>query len=105
MKRRACLAAALCLGAGVSGCAPVPVQQAERSCLEDARAALGPQGAIALGIGSRNGHVRPSGGVEFSISSDYITGKDPSDVFDRCVRQRSGQSPTRPLANQPGWKR
>lgn len=105
MNRRARLGGALVLLAGLSGCGPVPVAQAERSCLEDARAAEAPQGEIALGLGSGGGRVRPTARVEMSVSADYVMRRDPSDVFARCVMQRSGQSPTRPLSDQPGWRR
>ena len=38
------------------------------------------------------------------MTSDYIMGRDPSEVFTRCVVNRSGQMPTRPLTAQPGWR-
>ena len=98
-------AAALAIGAGLSGCGPVPVAQAERSCLADARAATAPQGEIALGLGSDGHGIRSAGRLEMSVSADYIMGRDPYEVFDRCVRQRAGQPPTQPLSRQPGWKR
>lgn len=104
MTRRAPLAAAAVVLAGLAACGPVPVHQAERDCLEDARAATGPRGEIAVGVGSNGRTVRPVGSVELSISSDYVMGRDPSDVFNRCVMRRSGQMPTRPLYDQPGWK-
>lgn len=105
MNQRAPLAAVIVLGAGLTGCGPVPVHQAERICLDDARAARAPQGEIALGLGSGGHSIRPMGRVELSVSSDYVMGRDPADVFNRCVMQRSGQAPTRPLSDQPGWKR
>ncbi|MDS9467204.1 hypothetical protein RGQ15_06410 [Paracoccus sp. MBLB3053] len=87
---------------GIAGCAtaPVSVQEAEMTCLRDARDAVRPRTEIGLGVGSggyRGGYV----GVE--LSSDYIMGRNPADVFDACVRRRSGQAPNRPLNEQPGW--
>ena len=79
----------------VAACGPVPVDQAERSCL---------RGSIAMGVGSGSGGTRGFGSVELEISSDYIRGRDPSDVFSRCVQRRSGQMPERALADQPGWR-
>ncbi|HRO14655.1 MAG TPA: hypothetical protein PLL33_06365 [Paracoccus sp. (in: a-proteobacteria)] len=101
---RPALAGLLALSAGLAACGPVPVAQAERSCMEDARAATGPRSEVALGIGTDGHRVRPMSSVEISVSSDYVMGRDPSDVFNRCVMRRSGQFPTRPLAQQPGWR-
>jgi hypothetical protein len=85
---------------GMAACAPVPVEQAERNCLQAARDASGPRTEIGLGLGS--GGYR-SGYVGFEVSSDYLYGRDPAEVFDACVRRRSGQPPKRPLQEQPGW--
>lgn len=106
MKRRAhpALAAVLLLGSGIAACGPVPVAQAERICLEDARAATAPRTEVAVGIGSDGHSVRPMGGISFEVSSDYIAGRDPADVFTNCVVRRSGQMPTRPLYDQPGYR-
>lgn len=86
----------------VSACGPIPVDQAERACIESARSAAGPRGEIGLGMTSDSG-ARARAKVE--ISSDWLMGRDPSAVFDACVVQRSGQMPTRPLSAQPGWRR
>lgn len=101
---RAPLAAIVLLGT-VAGCGPVPVQQAERNCMQDARAATGPRGEIAMGVGTDGHHVRPVTRVELSISSDYVMGRDPADVFNRCVMRQSGEMPTRPLYDKPGWRK
>jgi len=55
-------------------------------------------------VGSGGGGSRLGGSVDLEISSDYIMQRDPSDVFNRCVVNRSGQMPTRVLADQPGWR-
>ncbi|MTH76459.1 hypothetical protein [Paracoccus aestuariivivens] len=86
---------------GMAACAPVPVEQAERSCLQDARSAVAPQTEVGLGVGS--GGYR-GGYIQLGVTSDYIMGRDPSDVFDHCVRRRSGRMPSRPLYDQPGWR-
>ncbi|MDO5621529.1 MAG: hypothetical protein Q4G24_08680 [Paracoccus sp. (in: a-proteobacteria)] len=88
----------------VTACGPVTVEQAERSCLDDARSAKGPRGSVAIGAGGSRHGISPYGRVEMSVSSDYIFGRDPAEVFTNCVMRRSGQMPTRSLADQPGWK-
>lgn len=85
---------------GMAACAPVPVEQAERNCLASAREATGPQTEVGFGVGS---HGYRGGFVRVGVSSDYIMGRDPSQVFDDCVQRRSGKMPTRPLYEQPGW--
>lgn len=85
-------------------CGPVPVAQAERSCLADARSAQAPRSEVAVGMVGGRGGVSPYAGVSFEVSSDYLAGRDPAEVYNRCVMRRSGQMPTRPLYEQPGWK-
>lgn len=87
----------------LTACGPVPVERAERQCLRDAELAARPRGEVVIGVLGGGGGTRAAGSVELEISSDYIVGRDPSDVFNRCVVRRSGQIPTRPLADQPGW--
>jgi hypothetical protein len=94
------LAFALCL-LPLAACGPVPVERAEESCLEDAMLAQHPRGTVKLGVGS-GGHRAAS--ADITISSDYLTGRDPSEVFNSCVKRASGQFPTRPLYDQPGWR-
>lgn len=90
---------------GLAACGPVPVDRAERACLEDARLASAPRGEIVLGAASGGGRsLGVQGRVELDISSDYILQRDPSDVFNRCVLRKSGQLPSRALADQPGWR-
>ncbi len=89
----------------LSACGPVPVAQAERSCLRDAEMAQRPRGSVTMGVGAGSDGWRGTmGRVELDVSSDYLMGRDPSDVFNRCVVNRSGQMPTRPLHDQPGWR-
>lgn len=102
MARRGALIAVIPPLLGMAACAPAPVSvgQAERICLRDAYNAARPRTEIGLGLGSegyRGGYV----GIE--LSSDYIMGRDPAEVFETCVRRRSGQPPSRPLQEQPGW--
>lgn len=107
MQRRARsgVAVVLLLASGIAACSgPVPVARAERLCLENARAATGPRTEVGLGLGTDGHKVRPMGGISVSLSSDYIRGRDPAVAFHDCVVRRSGQVPTRPLHEQPGWR-
>ena len=87
--------------AALVACGPIPVERAERQCLERARLAQQPRGEINLGVGSGG---RTSAGIELTVTSDYIMGRDPSAVYDLCVQQKSGQPPTRPLYSFPEWR-
>ncbi len=82
-------------------CGPLTVQQAERQCFERARLAAAPRGVVGFGVGSDG---RAGANVEINLSSDFLTGRDPSAVFDSCVYQKSGQPPSRPLSSFPEWK-
>lgn len=79
-------------------CGPIPVQQAERACLERARLAQKPEASVFLGVNNR-GEVLKGG--SFGISTDYIAGRDPAAVFNECVKSRSGQFPTRSFTEFP----
>jgi len=85
----------------LAACGPLSVAEAERQCLERARLAERPRGEVSVGMTS-NG--KAAAGLDVTISSDYIMGRDPSAVFDSCVVGRSGEMPSRPLSQQPGWK-
>lgn len=89
---------------GLAACGPVPVDRAEQICLDDARLAAAPRGEIALGTSSGSRGSGIVGQFEMEISTDYIRQRDPSDVFNRCVLRKSGQLPSRVLADQPGWR-
>ena len=77
----------------LAACAPISPERAADECEERARAATGPTGMIGIGIGSEG----PSTKLEIGVSADYLTGADPYEVYDRCVRQKTGQGPIRPL--------
>ncbi|MBM3615587.1 MAG: hypothetical protein FJX28_09190 [Alphaproteobacteria bacterium] len=84
----------------LAACGPLPVDQAELLCVERANEARRPRGEIALGVGSGGKAV---GALDVTVSTDFLLGRDPAQVFDACVKARSGQVPTRPLDAQPGW--
>jgi hypothetical protein len=88
--RPASLTGALLL---LAACGPETVAQAERNCLQQARLAERPRGTLELGIGS--GGQRHAA-LDVEITSDFLLRRDPADVWQACVVQRSGQLPTRP---------
>ena len=74
---------------------PMDPQQAARLCEERARAAQGPSGEVAVGASSSDG---PFADVGITLSSDYLTGRDPFEVYRTCVVERTGAEPVRPPA-------
>ena len=87
-------AVALCL----SACGPVSLAQAEAECLTQARLAEQPRGTVGVGIGS-DGKPKLRGHV--TITSDYLQGRDPSQVYQNCVVRRSGEFPSRSYSSIP----
>ena len=82
----------------LAACGPIPVDQAERLCIPDAQAAQHPRGSVGFGVDSQ-GHSAAN--LSLSVSSDFLTGRDPDAVYTACVEQRSGQMPTRPFSTLP----
>ena len=79
-------------------CGPVSREQAERDCLHTARLAQQPRGSVGIGVDS-NGNVSPQ--FDVTVSSDYLSGRDPSQVYDSCVMRKSGQMPSRSFSSIP----
>lgn len=104
MMTRAAPLAMVPLLAVLSACGPIPVDQAERVCLRDAELARAPRTDVTVGIGTGSGGTQGFGRIGMEISGDYLAGRDPGQVFDRCVMRRSGQMPESGLADQPGWQ-
>lgn len=78
----------------LTACGPVSPELAARQCEERARAATGPTGELGVGISSSG---KTSGHIEIGVTSDYLRGRDPYDVYESCVREKTGQGPIRPL--------
>ena len=78
----------------LAACAAQPVdpERAAQQCEERASAAMGPTGGVTIGVNSNSG---PFLGGNISVSSDYIEGRDPMDVYVSCVVDRTGQPPIR----------
>ena len=83
----------LCLVA-LAACGPMSPERAADYCEDRARAATGPTGHVGIGI-TNKGKTTTSASI--GVTSDYLLGKDPYQVYDQCVRQKSGQGPIRPL--------
>lgn len=86
----------------LTACGPVSVQQAEKECLWQAQNAEHPRGKVSLGVGS-DGKTRLGG--ELTVTSDFLQGHDPSQVYNNCVVRRSGEFPTRPYSSTPAAHR
>lgn len=71
----------------------VDPERAAQACEERARAAQGPTGEVTFGFNSQSGSVA---GATVGLSSDFLTGKDPVEVYENCVFQRTGMAPIRP---------
>ena len=72
---------------------PDPIRVADQ-CEERAYGAIGPTGQITVGADSQHGGFI-DGSVE--ISTDFLRGLDPVQVYERCVFARTGELPIRPL--------
>lgn len=82
------------LAAIPAACGPVSPELAARQCEERARAADGPTGSVGVGFNDRGETLTK---LSITIGSDYISGLDPHEVYDACVRRKTGQAPIRPL--------
>lgn len=77
-----------------AACGPVSPELAARQCEERARAAAGPTGFVGIGVNDR-GETRSKASI--TITSDFVRGFDPHELYGSCVRQKTGQDPIRPL--------
>jgi hypothetical protein len=82
----------------LSACGPMPVDVAMQQCVEPARLAQHPRGSVGI-TADNHGNIGTS--MTIGISSDYLQGRDPDQVFAACVRQRSGQDPLYPFSSMP----
>lgn len=85
----------------ISGCGPMTLGEAERQCFDRARLAQQPRGQVSAGMNSDGEAI---GGLKLEVSSDYLMGRDPAQVFESCVMSKAGQPPSRPVYDMPGWK-
>ena len=71
---------------------PDPARVADQ-CEERARAAQGPTSQVTIGVNSDTGGFA-SGSV--GVSSDFLQGRDPLQIYETCVFSRTGEPPIRP---------
>ena len=81
-------------------CGAMSVERAESTCVEDAKAARGPTGTIAVGTTTEGPRVKG----DVTISTDWIAGRDPEEVYVSCVMRRSGKAPEHFLRDRPEWR-
>lgn len=88
------LIALVCL-AGIAACTPALLSpdEAARVCEREARAAQAPTGSVSIGANS-GGEI--STGIAIGVTSDFLAGRDPLQVYEDCVFRRSGEAPIRP---------
>ena len=87
--------------AWLTACGPVPPMDPVRAaalCDEQARAAQGPTGSVTIGASSDDG---PFLNTEIGVNSDFLTGRDPVEVYEQCVIARTGALPIRPPRLRP----
>ncbi|RWR32297.1 hypothetical protein D2T29_08880 [Sinirhodobacter populi] len=84
----------------LSACGPVPVEQAEAQCLARLHSDRPISGEAGMGVSDRG--LRSV--TKMTIDLKAGTGGDPSAAFDRCVYDRSGRMPTRPLYARTDWR-
>ena len=89
---------AVALMAACTSPAPPTLAQAEAQCRQRADAATRPQTQIAVGVGTGG----TSAGMQIGLSSDYLAGRDPGDVYTTCVIRLTGQAPETPLYPETG---
>jgi hypothetical protein len=86
---------------GLAACAapkPISVERAMAQCTQRARSAIKPDITVGVGIGTGGGRgTKVGAGIGIELSSDYLKGTDPEDVYETCVVAKSGEKPTEPL--------
>ncbi|MEO8241728.1 MAG: hypothetical protein ABI832_05405 [bacterium] len=83
---------------GLAACGPIPVEWAEQQCIEQAQLAQHPRGSVGFAADS---HGNFGTSVTLGVSTDYLQGRDPDQVYQTCVFARSGQNPSRPFSTLP----
>ncbi len=94
-------AVAFALAGLLAACGPISLAEAERQCFDRARLAQQPRGEAVIGVTSDSGVV---GGLSLEITSDYVQGRDPAEVYETCVVSKTGGPPSQPLYARPDWQ-
>lgn len=80
--------------AALASCgAPVSPERAAERCEKRARAAQGPTGGITVGTNTKSGGFASA---EIGVSTDFLDGRDPLQVYDACIIALTGEAPIRP---------
>jgi len=77
----------------LAACGTITPERAAQQCEERAQTAMGPSGKVTVGANSQTGGFASA---SFTISSDYLAGRDPYEVYRTCVIDLTGQEPYRP---------
>ena len=79
---------------GLAACSPYRSPSfAADECEERARKADGIVQQVRIGGGSGGARA----GVTLGVTSDYVQGRSPQQVYENCVFDKTGQGPIRPL--------
>ena len=70
--------------------APLPPERAAEICAQRARDAAGPRGRVTVGANSRSGVYTDAGVL---VTSDFLRGRDPAEVYRSCVQALAGGTP------------
>ena len=91
-----CWAILSCGAIFLSACTPKAITPHEAAdiCEDRARKAQGVHGEVEVGVNSKTG---VSSGIKIGVTSDYLKGRDPLVVYERCVFDKTGQAPIRPV--------
>ena len=76
----------------------VSVEAAMSACEYRALQATAPP-STTIGFGWNTAGI-VSTGIAIETSADYLSGRRPAEIFEECVVERSGEPPTRTLAEQ-----
>jgi hypothetical protein len=85
-------------GLALAGCGPMPVEQAEAQCLEMLRPI---SGEAKLGVNQDGKAIYD---IDMTLQMTTAMRGDPAARYDRCVFNKSGRMPTRPLYSRTDWK-
>lgn len=77
---------------GAVSCGSVNPELAAQRCEARARAATGPTGEVKFGVNSNTGAYSRA---QIGVSSDFLLGRDPVQVYENCVLRKTGKLPIR----------
>ena len=96
MRARLAFASAASLMALAACAPPLAVDQAEAICAGQVQATVQPTTSVGVGFGSGG---QTAVGVGMTFGSASYPPPTPAEAYATCVRQKSGQPPSRPYAS------